>query len=173
MTLQNAPHLRSFFARHQRIQGDIDDLNEDKKQLIAELKAHGYDARAFKAAVKRLRDEDKSPDGLREQDELLNLYLRAIKGEDEKPATGTPVATRAPARETEALRKPSSIPATTTRSVETPHDPASGEILDEVAGTDPAEQKEDISGEPAGSEEIDISIPQFLRRDSVNKGDSA
>lgn len=165
MSAMNAAHnrLRAFHASYKRIQGEIDHLNEDKKDLFARMKADGFDTKAFKAVLKRMKDEEKSSDNMQEFDHLCELYRDAIDGKtgvDKEPEIDDArTCTR-----TEAPRKPSTIPATTTRSVETPHDPATGEILDEVAGTDPAEQKEDISREPAGSEEIDISIPQFLRR---------
>ena len=67
--------LRSFVERIERIEEDIKGLNEDKKDVYAEAKGEGFDAKILREVV-RLRKQDESE--REEHDSLLDLYLHAL-----------------------------------------------------------------------------------------------
>lgn len=111
-------HLRSFVQRIERLDGEIADLNADKKEVYAEAKGTGFDVKTMRLLIAERRKE---PREVAEQSELLDLYRAAMGGTD--------VATPAPARKS-PLR-----PAQT--EVVTPHNPLTGEVI-ETAGEIPA-----------------------------------
>ena len=67
--------LRAFVERIERIEEDIKGLNEDKKEVYAEAKGDGFDAKILREVV-RLRKQDESE--REEHDSLLDLYLHAL-----------------------------------------------------------------------------------------------
>ena len=67
--------LRAFVERIERIEEDIKGLNEDKKDVYAEAKGEGFDAKILREVV-RLRKQDESE--REEHDSLLDLYLHAF-----------------------------------------------------------------------------------------------
>ncbi len=67
--------LRAFVERIERIEEDIKGLNEDKKDVYAEAKGEGFDAKILREVV-RLRKQDESE--REEHDSLLDLYLHAL-----------------------------------------------------------------------------------------------
>ena len=76
--LQERPQvlLCSFVERVERIDKEIKALNEGKKEVYAEAKGKGFDAKVLKEIL-RLRKQDK--DERDEQESLLDLYLRAME----------------------------------------------------------------------------------------------
>jgi uncharacterized protein (UPF0335 family) len=67
--------LRSFIERVERIREEKAALNEDEKEVWAEMKGIGYHVPTGKKIVKlRAMDSEKR----REEDELLDLYKSAI-----------------------------------------------------------------------------------------------
>ena len=66
----------SFVERVERIDEEIKALNEGKKEVFAEAKGEGFDARVLREIL-RLRKQDKEDRD--EQDSLLDLYLRAME----------------------------------------------------------------------------------------------
>lgn len=76
--MSNAPngeHLRAFVERIERVNAERDELATDLKEIYAEVRSHGYDARIVKEVVKiRREDSDKRA----EREEILSLYLSAI-----------------------------------------------------------------------------------------------
>lgn len=81
--------LRSFFQRVERLDEEIAGLNDDKKELYAEMKGSGFDVAAFKAAYALLRKQAKDPTAFQEREAIVDLYLDAM-------SSGTNIATRAP-----------------------------------------------------------------------------
>ncbi len=67
--------LRSFIERVETLEGEKATLSEDIKEIYAEAKGSGFDAKTIKAVV-RLRKLD--TEKRREADELLSLYKDAI-----------------------------------------------------------------------------------------------
>ena len=71
-------HLRSFIERIERLEEEKKSVADDIKQVYAEAKANGYDAKSMRKIVGlRRQDQQKR----REEAEILDLYLEAL-GED-------------------------------------------------------------------------------------------
>ena len=67
--------IRSIIERVERIEEEIKDLMETKKEIFAEAKGEGLDVKVLKEILK-LRKQDK--DERDEQESLLEVYLRAM-----------------------------------------------------------------------------------------------
>ncbi|GJD57562.1 DUF2312 domain-containing protein [Methylobacterium dankookense] len=67
--------IRSIIERIERLDEEIKDLMETKKEIFAEAKGEGLDVKVLKEILK-LRKQDK--DERDEQETLLDLYLRAM-----------------------------------------------------------------------------------------------
>ena len=68
-------HLRAFIERVETIEAQVKQLGEDKKDVYAEAKGNGYDVKII-AKIVSIRKQD--PDTRREEEEILELYLRAM-----------------------------------------------------------------------------------------------
>lgn len=102
--------LRSFIQRVERIQSEIDDMNDDKKEIFAEAKGSGFDVKIMELLIAERRKE---PHELAERNELLDLYRAAMDGTDT-------AIVRAPAPAREA------VPIT-------PHNQETGEVIEAPA----------------------------------------
>ena len=58
---------------------ELQELNEQKKEVFAEAKAEGFDVKILKEIIK-LRKQDK--DERDEHETLLDLYMRAMESEE-------------------------------------------------------------------------------------------
>jgi uncharacterized protein (UPF0335 family) len=63
--------LRSIIERVENLDGQINDLRSDQKDIFAEAKSNGFDVPALKAIV-RARRED--ADKRRAREEMIDLY---------------------------------------------------------------------------------------------------
>lgn len=71
----NADHLASFISRIEKLEGEKRAIADDVKDVYAEAKGTGYDARIIRKIVAMRRmDRDKR----REEEEMLDLYLTAL-----------------------------------------------------------------------------------------------
>ncbi len=70
-----ADRLRSFIERIERLEEEKAALSGDIREVYAEAKGTGFDTKIMRQIV-RLRKMDES--SRQEQDELLELYRRAI-----------------------------------------------------------------------------------------------
>ena len=71
----NAPHLRAFVERIERVESEIADLNGDKSEIYKEAKGNGFQPKIIRKVVARRRmDRDKRI----EEDTILDLYLSAL-----------------------------------------------------------------------------------------------
>ncbi|MQX36577.1 DUF2312 domain-containing protein [Roseospira navarrensis] len=70
-----AEQLRSFIERIENLEEEKSNLQNDIKDVYAEAKSTGFDTKIMRQIV-RLRKMDR--DDLAEQDELLDLYRRAV-----------------------------------------------------------------------------------------------
>lgn len=84
--------LRDLFESIERINGEIDALNQDKSEVYQTAKAEGFDVTVMRVVLSR-RKMDRSD--VVERDELIALYESALLG----PGSGTKSATRARARD--------------------------------------------------------------------------
>ena len=67
--------IRSFVERIENIDGELQELNEQKKEVFSEAKAEGFDVKILKEIIKlRKQDEDERD----ERESLLDLYMRAM-----------------------------------------------------------------------------------------------
>ena len=69
--------LRAIVERIEHVEEVIKELNEAKKEIYVEAKSNGFDVKVIREIV-RLRKQDQKD--REELDELLDVYLRAIKG---------------------------------------------------------------------------------------------
>ena len=67
--------LRSFIERIERLEEEKRTLSEDIKEVFAEAKGSGFDAKIMRQIIK-IRRMDK--DDLDEQETLLDIYKRAL-----------------------------------------------------------------------------------------------
>ena len=81
--------LRSFIERIERLEEERRTLGEDIKEVYAEAKGNGFDAKTMRQIV-RLRRLDK--DDLDEQEALLDVYKRALGMLPEAAAPATAAA---------------------------------------------------------------------------------
>jgi uncharacterized protein (UPF0335 family) len=70
--------IRSFVERVENLDTELQELNEQKKEVFSEAKAEGFDVRILKEIIK-LRKQDKEERDEREG--LLDLYMRAMEAE--------------------------------------------------------------------------------------------
>ena len=68
--------IRSFVERIENLDSELQELNEQKKEVFSEAKGEGFDVKILKEIIK-LRKEDKNERDERES--LLDLYMRAME----------------------------------------------------------------------------------------------
>lgn len=75
-------HLRSFIERIERLEEEKRGIAEDVKEVYAEAKGNGFDAKIIRKVISlRRMDADKRM----EEESLLDLYLSAIGMQGELP----------------------------------------------------------------------------------------
>ena len=71
----DASHLRAFIERIERLEEEKKALSDDVRDVYAEAKGNGFDAKVIRKVVSiRKQDRDKR----REEEEILELYLAAL-----------------------------------------------------------------------------------------------
>jgi uncharacterized protein (UPF0335 family) len=71
----DASHLHTFVERIERMNEEIKALNDDKRDIYAEAKGAGFDAKVLKKVVAiRTQDRDKR----HEEETILDCYLAAL-----------------------------------------------------------------------------------------------
>jgi len=70
-----ADELRAFIERYERLAAEKQEKADEQKELIAELKGRGYEAKPFKAVIALRKMK---PDDLAEQEAILDLYRSAV-----------------------------------------------------------------------------------------------
>ncbi len=68
--------LRTIVERIERVEEEIKELNEAKKEIYLEAKSNGFDVKVLREVV-RLRKQDQQE--REEHESLLDVYLNAIK----------------------------------------------------------------------------------------------
>lgn len=76
-TLQDSAQrqLRQFIERVERVDEDIKNLADDRKQIFAEAKGTGFDVRIMKKVIARRK---RSRDDVQEEDAIMQVYLHAL-----------------------------------------------------------------------------------------------
>ena len=67
--------LRSIIERVENLDGQINDLRSDQKDIYAEAKGNGYDVKALRTIV-RMRKQDAGERA--EQEAILETYMHAL-----------------------------------------------------------------------------------------------
>lgn len=70
-----AGQLRAFIERIERLEEEIKSLNDDKRDVYAEMRGVGFDVKAAKTIV-RLRRKDQAE--RQEEEAILDLYKAAL-----------------------------------------------------------------------------------------------
>jgi uncharacterized protein (UPF0335 family) len=68
--------IRSFVERIEQLDTELQEINEQKKEVFAEAKGEGFDVKVLKEVIK-LRKQDK--DERDERETLLDVYMRAME----------------------------------------------------------------------------------------------
>jgi uncharacterized protein (UPF0335 family) len=68
--------IRAFVERIENIDSEIQDLNEQKKEVFAEAKGDGFDVKILKEIVKLRKQDEEERD---ERESMLDLYMRAME----------------------------------------------------------------------------------------------
>ena len=67
--------LKAYIERVERIEEDIKGLNDDKRDIYAEMKGNGFDVKALKVIV---RERKQDPNERAEAETILETYRRAL-----------------------------------------------------------------------------------------------
>lgn len=78
----SADQLRGYIHRIERLETEIDELNADKREVYAEIKACGFCKKTLRKLVIRRR-KDRSE--LEEEDALLDLYEQVLSARTPDP----------------------------------------------------------------------------------------
>jgi uncharacterized protein (UPF0335 family) len=70
-----ADHLKSFIERIERLEEEKAAIANDVKEVYAEAKGTGFDTKIMRQII-RLRKME--PNDRQEQEELLDIYMRAV-----------------------------------------------------------------------------------------------
>ncbi|MET0674490.1 MAG: DUF2312 domain-containing protein [Bradyrhizobium sp.] len=73
--------IRSFVERIENLDSELQELNEQKKEVFSEAKGEGFDVKILKEIIKlRKQDQDERD----EHETLLDVYLRAMETADKE-----------------------------------------------------------------------------------------
>jgi uncharacterized protein (UPF0335 family) len=70
-----ADELRQFIERYEHLEVEVADINDQKKEVMAEAKSRGYDTKVLKKII-ALRK--RNPDEISEEQAVLELYASAL-----------------------------------------------------------------------------------------------
>jgi len=70
-----ADELRQFIERYEHLEVEVADINDQKKEVMAEAKSRGYDTKVLKKII-ALRK--RNPDEISEEQAVLELYAAAL-----------------------------------------------------------------------------------------------
>ena len=74
--------IRSFVERVEQLDAELQEINEQKKEVFSEAKGEGFDVKVLKEIIKlRKQDQDERD----EHDSLLDVYMRAMETADPAP----------------------------------------------------------------------------------------
>jgi uncharacterized protein (UPF0335 family) len=73
--------LRAIVECIERIEEEIKELTEGKKEIYLEAKGNGFDVKILREVIRVRKQDQKERD---EQESLLDLYLQAIMGASPK-----------------------------------------------------------------------------------------
>jgi uncharacterized protein (UPF0335 family) len=68
--------IRAFVERVENIDTELQELNEQKKEIFAEAKGEGFDVKILKEIIKLRKQDEEERD---ERESMLDLYMRAME----------------------------------------------------------------------------------------------
>jgi len=68
--------IRAFIERIENLDIELQELNEQKKEVFAEAKGEGFDIKILKEIIKLRKQDQEERD---ERESLLDLYIRAME----------------------------------------------------------------------------------------------
>ena len=68
--------IRAFVERIENLDGEIQELSEQKKEVFAEAKGEGFDVKILREIVKLRKQDEEERD---ERESMLDLYMRAME----------------------------------------------------------------------------------------------
>jgi uncharacterized protein (UPF0335 family) len=68
--------IRAYVERIEELEIELQELNEQKKEVFAEAKGEGFDVKILKEIIKLRKQDQEERD---ERESLLDLYIRAIE----------------------------------------------------------------------------------------------
>ena len=68
--------IRAFIERVENLDTEIQELNEQKKEVFAEAKGEGFDVKILKEIIKLRKQDEEERD---ERESMLDLYMRAME----------------------------------------------------------------------------------------------
>ena len=68
--------IRAFVERIENLDHEIQELNEQKKEVFAEAKGDGFDVKILREIVKLRKQDEEERD---ERESMLDLYMRAME----------------------------------------------------------------------------------------------
>jgi uncharacterized protein (UPF0335 family) len=68
--------IRSFVERIENLDTELQELNEQKKEVFSEAKAEGFDVKILKEIIKLRKQDEEERD---ERESMLDLYMRAME----------------------------------------------------------------------------------------------
>jgi uncharacterized protein (UPF0335 family) len=68
--------IRAFVERIENIDAELQELNEQKKEVFAEAKNDGFDVKILKEIIKLRKQDQEERD---ERESMLDLYMRAME----------------------------------------------------------------------------------------------
>jgi uncharacterized protein (UPF0335 family) len=74
--------IRSFVERIEHLDAELQELNEQKKEVFSEAKAEGFDVKILKEIIKLRKQDQEERD---ERETLLDLYMRAMETSEAEP----------------------------------------------------------------------------------------
>ena len=74
--------IRSFVERIEQLDTELQEINEQKKEVFSEAKGEGFDVKILKDIIK-LRKQDKDERDAHET--LLDVYMRAMESAEPEP----------------------------------------------------------------------------------------
>ncbi len=75
--------IRSFIERIENLDTELQELNEQKKEVFSEAKGEGFDVKILKEIIKLRKQDENERD---EHETLLDVYMRAIESADKDDA---------------------------------------------------------------------------------------
>ena len=68
--------IRAFVERVENLDAELQELNEQKKEVFSEAKGEGFDVKILKEIIKLRKQDQEERD---EREGLLDLYIRAME----------------------------------------------------------------------------------------------